>query len=260
MPGFPFPGRPGGEHDEPLLDMIIARRVLPPDAPQAVHDLERMLAALAGPAESGELASEAAVRAAFRSATSPAGVSPAARRPVRHRRPARSRRPARPRAGLAAVLVAAVAGLGSLLAAYTDLLPSSIQQLAHVAVAAPAPHHHSQPQPPSMPGTARPVVSASRSPSSRPSATPQHSAGPVRAPGSRSTRHPLRRRPVTAPPGPSAPRVHTARACRRPVPPPCRPGPSPRGCAAPVIRPGRAFSPPRTRTSAGKPQGVSAEA
>ena len=30
MPGFPFPGRPGGEHDEPLLDMIIARRALPP--------------------------------------------------------------------------------------------------------------------------------------------------------------------------------------------------------------------------------------
>ena len=25
MPGFPFPGRPGGEHDEPLLDMIISR-------------------------------------------------------------------------------------------------------------------------------------------------------------------------------------------------------------------------------------------
>ena len=49
MPGFPFPGRPGGEHDEPLLDMIIARRALPPDAPQAMHDLAQMLAALAGP-------------------------------------------------------------------------------------------------------------------------------------------------------------------------------------------------------------------
>ena len=29
MPGFLFPGRPGGEHDEPLLDMIIARRACP---------------------------------------------------------------------------------------------------------------------------------------------------------------------------------------------------------------------------------------
>ena len=49
MPGIPFPGRPGGEHDEPLLDMLIMRRALPPDAPQEMHDLARMLAALAGP-------------------------------------------------------------------------------------------------------------------------------------------------------------------------------------------------------------------
>ena len=142
MPGFPFPGRPGGEHDEPLLDMIIARRVLPPDAPQAVHDLERMLAALAGPAEPGELAIEPAVRAAFRQVTSPHGVSSKARRPG-HRRARRSRgfrSPARSRARLATVLVA-VAGLGSVLAAYTDLLPGPIQQLAHVTFAAPAPPH-----------------------------------------------------------------------------------------------------------------------
>ena len=52
MPGFPFPGRPGGDHDEPLLDMIITRRALPPDAPQEMHDLARMLAA--GPAGEGE--------------------------------------------------------------------------------------------------------------------------------------------------------------------------------------------------------------
>lgn len=38
------------------------------------------------------------------------------------------------------MLVAAVAGLGSVLAAYTDLLPSPIQQMAHDTVAAPAPH------------------------------------------------------------------------------------------------------------------------
>ena len=87
MPGFLFPGRPGGEHDEPLLDMIIARRAIPPDAPQPMHDLARMLAALAGPAESGELAGEAAVRAAFSRAASPVGISAAARRPGRRRRP-----------------------------------------------------------------------------------------------------------------------------------------------------------------------------
>src|ERR1700733_12888385 len=108
MPGFSFPGRLGGEHDEPLLDMIIARRALPPDAPQEMHDLARMLAALADPGEPGELvpselapgwgapgelAGEAAARAAFVRLASPAGISPAARRPVRRHR--RSRRPRR---------------------------------------------------------------------------------------------------------------------------------------------------------------------
>ena len=139
MPGFPFPGRPGGEHDEPLLDMIIARRAIPPDAPQPMHDLARMLAALAGPAEPGELAGEAAVRAAFSRVASPAGISAAARRPGRRRRTRRSRRPARSRARLATALVVAVAGLGSVFAAYIDVLPSPIQQLAHVTVAAPPP-------------------------------------------------------------------------------------------------------------------------
>ena len=86
MPGFPFPGRPGGEHVEPLLDMIIARRALPPDAPAEKHDLARMLAALAGPGEPGELAGEVAARAAFIQVTSPAGSSPGRRRPVRHRK------------------------------------------------------------------------------------------------------------------------------------------------------------------------------
>ena len=32
MPGI-FPGRPGGEHDEPLLDMLLERRPIPPGAP-----------------------------------------------------------------------------------------------------------------------------------------------------------------------------------------------------------------------------------
>src|SRR5712692_7704724 len=104
MPGF-FPGRPGGEHDEPLLDMIFDRHPLPPGAPTEMHDLERRLAALAGPAEPGELAGEAAALAAFARLASPVGISPAAR----HRL---SRRPARGRLALAAALVAAAAGLG----------------------------------------------------------------------------------------------------------------------------------------------------
>ncbi|MGH3290093.1 MAG: hypothetical protein ACRDPD_36335 [Streptosporangiaceae bacterium] len=181
MPGFPFPGRPGGEHDEPLLDMIIARRVLPPDAPQAMHDLALMLAALAGPAEPGELAGEAEVRAAFSRAASPAGISAAARRPGRRRRTTRSRRPARSRTRLATAAVVAVAGLGSVFAAYIDVLPSPIQQLAHVTVAAPAPPS-SSPLRSVRPGTASATHSAVQH-GSQPASGPHHSASPARVSG-----------------------------------------------------------------------------
>ena len=62
MPGF-FPGRPGGEHDEPLLDMILERRPIPPGAPPEIHGLARMLAAAAGSAGPGKLAGEDAALA-----------------------------------------------------------------------------------------------------------------------------------------------------------------------------------------------------
>jgi hypothetical protein len=198
MPGFPFPGRPGGEHDEPLLDMIIARRALPPDASQEMHDLARMLAALAGPAEPGELAREAAVRAAFRRAASPVGVSPAARRPMRHRRPRRPRASSRSRARLATALVATVAGLGSVLAAYTDVLPSPIQQVAHVAVAAPAPHHSGS-LPSTMTSRAR-HTHAKLQPTSRPGPRPSHSAGTAQRPGQTPTPR-AHLTPFSLPPG-----------------------------------------------------------
>ncbi len=136
MPGFPFPGRPGGEHDEPLLDMIIARRALPPGAPPEMHDLARMLAALAGPGEPGELAGEVAARAAFIQVTSPAGSSPG-RRPVRHRKSRAAGRLTSSRTGMAVALTAAAAGI-AVLAAYANVLPGPVQQLAHIAVAAPS--------------------------------------------------------------------------------------------------------------------------
>jgi hypothetical protein len=179
MPGFPFPGRPGGEHDEPLLDMIIARRALPPDAPEPMHDLAQMLAALAGPAEPGELTGEAAVRAAFSRAASRAGVSPAARRPVRHRRLRRPRERTRSRARLATVMVAAAAGLGSVLAASIDVLPSPIQQLAH-EVGAPAPPGSYQP---AAMGTGQPVRSQTPTATSQPAPRPDRPAVHDPAPG-----------------------------------------------------------------------------
>jgi hypothetical protein len=195
MPGFPHPGRPGGEHDEPLLDMIFDGRAVPPDAPQEMHDLQRMLAALAGPAEPGELAGEATARAALILLASPAGVSPEAPRPAagtRPRRPASHRlrgRPARRRAGLAAALCAAAA-LAVSAAAYADVLPDPIQQVAHNTVGAPAPRHHGAPWPagsgprrdtrhrpgPSGPSASRPdrPAEAGRSPGYAHVARPRH--------------------------------------------------------------------------------------
>ena len=82
MPGF-FPGRPGGERDEPLLDTLLEQRPVPPGAPPEMHDLARMLAAVTGSAEHGELAGETAALAAFARLASPAGVSPAAPRSAR---------------------------------------------------------------------------------------------------------------------------------------------------------------------------------
>jgi hypothetical protein len=159
MPGF-FPGRPGGEHDEPLLDMIFDRRPIPPGAPPEMHVLEQRLAALAGPAEPSELAGEAAALAAFARRASPVGISRAATRPARHRLP---RRPARGRLALAAALVAAAAGLGSATAAYQGVLPGPIQQMAHVTVGAPAPRH---PGSPHSPGGSRARSGAHRTPGS----------------------------------------------------------------------------------------------
>jgi len=135
MPGF-FPGRPGGERDEPLLDMILERRPIPPGAPPEIHGLARMLAAAAGPAEPGDLAGQAAAHAAFTRLVSPPGASPAALRSARRSLP---ERPARGRLPLAVALTAVAAGLGSTAAAYAGVLPSPIQHFAHVTIGAPTP-------------------------------------------------------------------------------------------------------------------------
>ena len=179
MPGF-FPGRPGGEHDEPLLDMILERRPIPPGAPPEIHGLARMLAAVAGPAEPGDLPGQDAALAAFTRLASPGGTSPAALRSARRPLP---ERPARGRLPLAVALAAAAAGLGSTAAAYAGVLPGPIQHFAHVAFGAPAPPRdftlhapaaagspaHGHPGlGPSAPGTTRPASSGPASDKTRP--------------------------------------------------------------------------------------------
>ena len=142
MPGF-FPGRPGGEHDEPLLDMILERRPIPPGAPPEIHGLALMLAAVAGPSEPGELAGQAAAQAVFTRLASRPGTSHAALRSARR---SLSERPARGRLPLATALAVAAAGLGSTAAAYIGVLPSSIQHLANLTIGAPPPPHDVSPR------------------------------------------------------------------------------------------------------------------
>jgi hypothetical protein len=146
MPGFPFPGRPGGAHDEPLLDMIFDRCPLPPGAPQEMHDLSRMLAAADGPGDPSELAGEAAALAAFSRFASPAGALPAVlERAVPSRRGHRGHRGGLIRGRLATALVVTVAALASAAAAYIGVLPGPLQRVAHVTVGAPAPTRHGSP-------------------------------------------------------------------------------------------------------------------
>jgi hypothetical protein len=134
MPEFPFPSRPDRELDESLLDMIVNGQSLPPDSPQEMHALAAALADLAGPAEPGKLAGEAAARFAFtHRRASPAGVLPAAR-PARRRQSRFSRVLS---ARLAAVLVAAALGLGGTAAVYVGMLPGPVQDFAHVIGARP---------------------------------------------------------------------------------------------------------------------------
>jgi hypothetical protein len=223
MPGF-FPGRPGGgDHDEPLLDTILDRRPLPPGAPPEMHVLAWTLASAAGPADPRELAGEAAAMAAFRRLASPDGISPAALRPARRWLP---RRPARGRLPLAAVLVTAAAGLGSIAAAYVGVLPGPIQEMVHVTVGAPpasgdhSPRTHAASSPPrsalheTSPSGRRQPSSADPAPA--PSQTgrqqPRHgvpSPGrviPTCTPGPVPTRNPLKPGSAQYPtPGPGQP-------------------------------------------------------
>jgi hypothetical protein len=148
MPETPFSGRAAPELDEHVLDAVLAGRHLPPDAPGPVHVVAEMLASLTVPADSGDLAGEAAARRAFSRAASPA-LPPHHRRRATPRRasprPAAQRRLSLRRRApvgtrLAAVLAVASAALGGTAAAYAGVLPRPVQEFAHATIGAPAPH------------------------------------------------------------------------------------------------------------------------
>src|SRR6266542_2914589 len=121
MDGFLFPGRCGGGLDELVLDVLLDGQPLPPDVPEQAYLVAEMLACLAGPAVPGELAGQAAARAAYARAAAWAGRGAAAG----------------VRARLAAGAAAAVLGLGGAAAAFAGALPGPVQDLAHQMIGAP---------------------------------------------------------------------------------------------------------------------------
>jgi hypothetical protein len=86
-------------------------------------------------------------------------------------------------------MVAAAAGLGSVLAAYSDVLPSPIQQLAHVAIAAPTPQGADS-QRPGSPGPGH-GARLTEQPGSQPATGPHQPAAPAASsgPGNTPTPH-----------------------------------------------------------------------
>jgi hypothetical protein len=134
-----MPGRAGRDHDDLLLDMILDRRPLPPDAPPGMHALADKLVALAAAPGDGELPGEAAAFAAFARSAAPAStLTLAGEPPGRHRR----RRLIAGRARLsAAAAVVVVALSGTAAAAYAGVLPAPVQDFAHRVINAPAAHH-----------------------------------------------------------------------------------------------------------------------
>jgi hypothetical protein len=205
MPTFPRPRRPAREPDEPLLDMILDGRSLPPDAPRDAHALADRLTDLAGPAEPGVLPGEAAARSAFARTALRAGVS---RRPDR-RRP---RLPAR-RAALAAALVAVTAGLGSAVAAYAGALPGPIQDFAHHVIGAPPAHWADLLKP--QPSMGRPGNGTAGRQKTH-AATPGE--GHATAPGTATPGEGHATAPGTATPGEGHPTAPTGTATTTPCP------------------------------------------
>ena len=138
MPKVPFPGRAGRDQDELLLDMILDRRLLPPEAPPAMHALADNLVGLAALPAGGELPGEAAAVAAFLRSGSPTStLTLVGGLPAR----TRGRRLIAGRARLSAAIAVAAVALSGTAAAYAGVLPASVQDFAHRIIDAPVAHH-----------------------------------------------------------------------------------------------------------------------
>jgi hypothetical protein len=167
MPRLQIPGRAGRDQDDLLLDMILDRRPLPPDAPPGMHVLASKLVGLAAAPSGGQLPGEAAALAAFvRSGSPTSTLTLVGEPPGRHRR----HRLVPGRARLTAAAAVVVVGLsGTAAAAYAGVLPASVQNLAHRVIDAPAAHPAAHPsggapqERAGHPGVSQPSPHASRS-------------------------------------------------------------------------------------------------
>ena len=134
MPNFPWPTH-GDEPvtGDPSLAELLAWAEFTPSSVPEMKPVGEVLAALtAGPADD-ELAGEAAALAAYRNR---GGVPrPATRAHRRTRRPLLSFPLSRAAASVAAAVVISFSAFAA--AAYTQVLPAPVQQLAHVIIGAP---------------------------------------------------------------------------------------------------------------------------
>jgi hypothetical protein len=138
MPRVQIPGRAGRDSDDLLLDMILDRRPLPPDAPPGMHALASKLVGLAASPGGGELPGEAAALAGFvRSGSPTSTLTLVGEPPGRHRRHRLTVGRARLSAAIAAVTVILS---GTAAAAYAGVLPASVQNFAHHVIDAPSAH------------------------------------------------------------------------------------------------------------------------
>jgi hypothetical protein len=131
---------------------LLAGRGAAPGAPAGQHALARVLEVAAGPPTDRELADEAAYVATFVLATSRVGARRAALSHV-----------LRLFAQLTVTVAAAAIVVGAT-AAYTGQLPGRLQEMAHAALGAPAPHHASPSSP--LPAGARLPPGRTRDPQS----------------------------------------------------------------------------------------------
>jgi hypothetical protein len=132
---------------DPAFEALLAGKPLPEDAAGGLHTAAEIIAELTGAPALSELAAEASALAVFRSVAGMSAES-ARSRPRRHPLLA-SLLSAKAAAAVAAAAV--TLGGGAVAAAYTGVLPASMQKLAHDTIGAPQATHSASPAPSGSP-------------------------------------------------------------------------------------------------------------